>query len=329
MDAVDRIAETVLYEGYILWPYRRSALKNQQRWTFGGVHPPAYSASTDHSDACEMQTQVLLQGGRRPAVGVSVRFLQVVRRQAVELRDGLQVECGEVEANGRRHLSWDESVERRVEVHDLQLQETDAPVELEVDIPPGSSTEWLDHRAALIRSWERIRGRVRISAEPVEGGLWRLTVHIANLSDFEGTERHQAVRRSMVSTHTVLKAQDGQFVSCTAPPDSLAARVAGCRNLGCWPVLVGEEPDASTLLASPIILYDYPQVAPESPGMMFDGGEIDQLLVLNVLSLTDEEKLEMAGTDPRALRILESAQALSPEELGRLHGRLAPGWSSR
>ena len=36
-----KLADTILYEGYILWPYRRSALKNRKRWTFGCVFPPA------------------------------------------------------------------------------------------------------------------------------------------------------------------------------------------------------------------------------------------------------------------------------------------------
>jgi hypothetical protein len=87
-------------------------------------------------------------------------------------------------------------------------------------------------------------------------------------------------------------------------------------------VLVGEAGDRSTLLSSPIILEDYPKVAPESPGDLFDGGEIDQLLILNILSLTDEEKAEMRDSDPRAREILERTEALSEEELMRLHGAI-------
>jgi hypothetical protein len=43
-DRARLVADAVLYEGYLLWPYRRSALKNQQRWTFGGVYPEAHGA---------------------------------------------------------------------------------------------------------------------------------------------------------------------------------------------------------------------------------------------------------------------------------------------
>jgi hypothetical protein len=87
-------------------------------------------------------------------------------------------------------------------------------------------------------------------------------------------------------------------------------------------VLVGEPADRSTLLASPIILEDHPRIAPESPGDLFDGGEIDQLLTLNILSLTDAEKAEMRASDPRAREILDRTEALSEEELMRLHGTI-------
>jgi hypothetical protein len=74
------------------------------------------------------------------------------------------------------------------------------------------------------------------------------------------------------------------------------------------------------MLSSPIILEDFPQIAPESPGDLFDGGEIDQLLTLSILSMTDEEKAEMRASDPRAREILERTEALSQEELMALHG---------
>jgi hypothetical protein len=78
--------------------------------------------------------------------------------------------------------------------------------------------------------------------------------------------------------------------------------------------------DRHTMLSSPIILEEYPRVAQESPGDLFDGAEIDQLLRLNIISLTDEEKEEMRATDPRARQILDRTEALSREDLMRLHG---------
>ena len=115
----------------------------------------------------------------------------------------------------------------------------------------------------------------------------------------------------------MLRCDAGAFVSQADPPAALRDAAAACRSDG------ARGPCSSTtrtVLASPIILEDHPRIAPESPGDLFDGGEIDQLLVLNILSLTDEEKAEMRATDPRAREILDRCEALTPEQLMRLHG---------
>ena len=62
MHALEQIAAAVLYEGYVLWPYRRSARKNQQRWTFGGVYPRGFVDGTRSGDAWRVQTQCLVVG---------------------------------------------------------------------------------------------------------------------------------------------------------------------------------------------------------------------------------------------------------------------------
>jgi hydrogenase maturation protease len=129
------------------------------------------------------------------------------------------------------------------------------------------------------------------------------------------------MRCTFCSTHTLLRVHGGAFVSLTDPPPALRERADSCQNRGTWPVLVGEAGERNTLLSSPIILEDHPRIAPESPGDLFDGGEIDQLLILNILSLTDEEKAEMRCTDPRVREILDRCEGLSSEELMRLHGR--------
>jgi hypothetical protein len=147
-----------------------------------------------------------------------------------------------------------------------------------------------------------------------------VTVKITNTTPWGGEDRESTLRQTFVSTHTTLDVQAGEFVSLIDPPEELSKAVEGCENIKTWPVLVGEEGDRSTVLSSPIILYDYPQIAPESPGDLFDGTEIDQMLILNVLNLTDEEKEEMRASDPRGREILERCESLSPEELMRLNG---------
>ena len=299
MDPVRQIADAVLYEGYILWPYRRSALKNIRRWTFGGIYPPAHS-HLHPDDRSEARTEVLVRGDAE--VDVRVRFLHVDRRQVMQ--DGRPVD--EATVGGERHLSWDEATEREV-----------GPGV--VAVPAWSDREELGGGVAIVRSWEHIEGRVEVTSTTVAEDVHRVRVTIANETPWDGGSREEALQRTFCSAHTVLRAPEGEFVSPTDPPEDLRDEVLACRNHGTWPVLVG---DTHTMLSSPIILEDFPRIAPESPGDLFDGGEIDQMLVLNILSLTDEEKEEMRASDPRAREILERTESLTPEQMIRLHGRL-------
>ena len=319
-DPVRAIADACLYEGYILWPYRRSALKNQRRFTFGGVYPPKHSEEHP-DDRSVMQTELLLRGGPNSRTEVTVRFLQVVQRVVASRRGQELEEVDELTVDGQRYLSWEEAVEREIQVPALSVEQLRVDHRTPIQIPAGGQEEDLG-AGALIRSWKELRGEVRISAARIGDGVQRLSVVIRNTSPFPGGPREQALQLAFCSTHTILRARDGQFISLADPPPELRAAAAECQNVGTWPVPVGEAPDASTMLSSPIILEDYPRVAPESPGDLFDGGEIDQLLILNILAMTDEEKAEMRASDPRAAEIIDRTEALSEEELMRLHGTI-------
>jgi hypothetical protein len=278
-DPVRAIADAVLYEGYLLWPYRRSATKNQKRWTFGGVYPAGWSAEHP-DDRSIVRAECLCEG----ELDVRVRFLQIVRRQ-VEV-DGRRVDQAVVD--GERHLSWEEAVEREV---------GPGPISIEA----GSERDEVGGGVAIVRSWHQLQGRVEVE---LDGGRAALTV--ANDTPWVSGTREKALERTLCSLHAVLRA------------DSFASSPDARGGDGLWPVVI----DDGVLLASPIILEDRPKIAPESPGDLFDGGEIDELLVLNILSLTDEEKAEMRATDPRAREILDRTEGLSTDELMRLHGRL-------
>ena len=320
-DPVRTIADAVLYEGYILWPYRRSALKNQRRFTFGGVYPPSHSR--DHpDDPATMRTEVLVVASDSATVEVTVRFLQIVRRAAARRRGDELEELDELTVAGERYMTWEEAVEREIDVAPTALGAiAQRPRTVVVAIPAGREVEELPGGGALVRSWEELAGEVSVSAERLQiPDAWRLSVEINNTTWFAGDGRQQALAQTFCSTHTLLRAPDGAFASLADPPEELRPAAGACRNAGTWPVLVGDPGARSTVLSSPIILEDYPRVAPESPGDLFDGGEIDQLLVLNILALTDEEKAEMAASDPRAREILERTEALSPEQLMALHG---------
>ena len=324
-DPVRAIADAVLYEGYVLWPYRRSALKNQRRWTFGGVYPQAHSEARE-DDPWVMQTQCLLEASAAARVDVSVRFLHVVERQVARRSAAGALEpVDELTVAGERHLSWSEAVEREIAADGLSLDELAAGHTVAIEIPSGSEEQPLTDEggrrvAAILRSWERLAGTIEMSAERRGPGLWRLSVRIANTTPFDGRTRDEALERTFCSTHTVLRVSGGGFVSQTDPPDELREQAQACTNENTWPVLVGDGDDRTTMLSSPIILEDHPRIAPESPGDLFDGGEIDQMLVLNILSLTDEEKAEMRDSDPRTREILERTESLTAEQLMSLHG---------
>jgi hypothetical protein len=321
-DPIRAIADAVLYEGYVLWPYRRSALKNTHRWTFGGVYPRAHAEARDAGDdPWTMQTECLVEGGAGARVEVGLRFLHIVWRQVVDA-EGRAVDA--LDAGGERHLTWEEAVEREVGTGARTLDALAAGCDVPIRIAAGRDEEPLGAEGAVVRTWESLEGVLHVVTEPVREGLHRISARVENHTPWAGGPREQALRRTFCSTHVVLRATGGAFVSLTDPPDGLHDAAAACRNEGCWPVLVGEPGDRGTMLASPIILEDHPRVAPESPGDLFDGGEIDQLLTLNILGLTDEEKAEMRATDPRAREILDRTEALTPEELMRLHGMVRP-----
>jgi hydrogenase maturation protease len=272
-ETVEKIANAVLYEGYLLYPYRRSAVKNRQRFNFGVLYPPAFC---DGVDVAEMRTECLIRGDA-PSLEVKTRFLQLLDRG-----------------------DWQEGREREVSLA--------SPLE---SLPVRRNFQFDD----------AIAGEIELTAAR-EGACWKIAVQVRNRAAGEVADRDGALLRSMVSVHSILRASDGEFISLLEPPPEFRAAAEACRNVGNWPVLVGDAGERDIMLASPIILYDYPQIAPESPGDLFDGTEIDEILALRILTMTDEEKQEVRQGDERARRILERTEMLPPEQFQKMHGAL-------
>jgi hypothetical protein len=288
---VEDIAAAVLYEGYLLYPYRASAIKNQQRWNFGVLYPPAYAEGQTGADAASMRTECLLRANPEAAPLVRVRFLHLIGR-AME---------GPT-AQG--------AMEREIVMPLLRLAElTGRPARQVASFQP-------------VESQKPVEAAVEMGAERLAEGLYKLRVSISNVGNFDGSPRQEALLRSLVSTHTILSIDHGEFVSLLDPPEELRAAAGACDNFGTWPVLAGEEGEHDAMLSSPIILYDYPKIAPESPGALFDGSEIDEILSLRILTLTAEEKLAMAQADERARKILERTESMPPEQFLKMHGVL-------
>jgi len=319
-----RVADAVLYEGYVLYPYRASATKNQVRWQFGVLAPRPF-AEADGAEQWAQQTEVIAEFGLAASVDVRVRFLQVQAR-TVEAGDGDGfVPVAELDVDGRRWATWEEAVEQTVDVIGVDLASIGSS-ETPFTIPDFREVEELGSAGRVVRERWAIDGVVRLTVEDVPGPypLTRLQVQVENLTEWgeRGQRREEAMRRSLVGVHVLLHADDGSFLSSLDPPEFARGAVASCTNRNAFPVLIGDEGDDTTVLSSPIILYDRPEVAAESPGDMCDATEIDEILALRVLTLTDDEKLQARATDPRAAAIVDRVDDFAPEIFERLHGAI-------
>lgn len=345
IEQVKEIANAVLYEGYLLYPYRHSAIKNRQRWTIGVVYPREYSEANGAIEPWSMQTECLVvsQGNRDTALDIHVRFLHLLLRTVVkdnatdiplQAQDDAESASEWSIASRLVNEPWEEGIEREVSVLDLSLSELIShPRYLEIDLP---GRRWIEDEnrinqastvpaATIVREQQALVGTIIIAAEPAGTDLFKLHVQIENRTPGTGaiTNQHNAaILHSFVSTHTILQVRQGSFISLLDPLSELKTAAQACQNLRTWPVLVGNQGECDTMLSSPIILYDYPQIAPESPGSLFDGTEIDEILTLRIMTLTDEEKEELRQGDARAREILERTEALTSEQLMKLHGTI-------
>jgi hypothetical protein len=338
---VDKIAKAVLYEGYMLYPYRPSSVKNQQRWNFGVLCPQSYSEAQKGSEAWTMQTECLVEANSLTQIEIRVRFLQLVARSVGELAKPVaELPPGEapefhlvprLEVAGRVYQPWQEAVEREV-ISPVCSPEAlvESPLSQSFTFPAGKQFEYLRDgedpiTGVIIREQSSLQGMLEIRSERLRDEFFKVSVRIRNRTPFAAAHqasREDALLSSLVSAHTVLGVQGGKFVSLLAPPDEVSQLAASCKNEGTWPVLVGEEGQCDTVLSSPIILYDYPQIASESAGDLFDGTEIDEILSLRIMTLTDDEKREMSQSDERARLMLERTETMPVEQLMKLHGVL-------
>lgn len=304
MDIARQVADAVLYEGYLLYPYRASARKNQIRWQWGVLVPPSYAAA-GHGEYDISHTECLVDPGTDPVLHVRLRFLQLQHRSGGD---------GSVPA-------FDEAVEHEIDSVTPVAELLDTEQVVPVVVPGGTETT-----DGLTRQRWPLNGEIRLSARRLEGpyGLVQLTIKVVNTAQWTDPEaaRYLALRHSLIAAHTVLAVTDGEFISLTDPPEWAKHAAAACHNERVWPVMIGDEGRRDVILASPIILYDYPVIAPESAGDLFDGTEIDEILTLRTMTLTDEEKAEVRATDEKARKLMDRVDSMPPEMLDKLHGAI-------
>jgi hypothetical protein len=327
-----RVADAILYEGYLLYPYRASAQKNQARFQFGVLVPPAYGAVDD----CELsanQTECLLECADDAEVLVLVRFLHLQQRivRAVSPDTGELRDVSSLEVDGTEYTSWDEAAERQQQASASVAGLLREERTIEFRIGSGEHTEDLTdaqgrEAGLLVRRWAALDGAIQLSVQRVAGpyGALRLRLRVENNTGPERPprSRDEALCHSMIAAHALIGVPGGTFLSLTDGPEWAAAEAAACANVGTWPVLAGPEDCHDLVLSSPVILYDHPEVAPESAGDLFDATEIDEILTLRTLALTDAEKRQARATDPRAADLMDRLDNLPPEMLERMHGAI-------
>jgi hypothetical protein len=306
---LEAVADAVLFEGYILYPYRPSAMKNRQRWNFGTLYPQAFADAQSPRERSQFHVEVLLLASANTRVSIRLRFLQLTAPA------------------GEHAESWEEGFARSRTLDGLTIAQLAQGLEQELDFTglsgePDVSSDEASSAPPSFEATPRL-ARLTLRAQLLHDGLYRLSVTFANASPAPAVEsfsRRMVQNIAFTSAHLFLGVEQGEFVSLLDPQAEYEADARACAQDGVFPVLAGEAGGRSLMLCSPIILYDYPEVAPESAGNFFDGTEMDEMLALRVLTLTDEEKEEMRRGDPHARAILERTETLPEEQLARVHG---------
>jgi hypothetical protein len=333
-----KVADAVLYEGYLLYPYRRSSQKNRTRFQFGVLMPPPYRAVDEHEPSAS-QTECLVECRDDARVDIGLRFLHLQHRAAQRI-DPATGEASDVDAvlvDGTEYGSFDEAVEREQHLSGRIADLLDMDTELHFDIPASEEAEELTGPGGapagrLVRRCVPLNGTLVVRAERPPGpyGVLRLRARVENRTEPQVPlrSRDDGLKYSLIAAHLLIGVTSGTFLSMTDPPEWAAGEVAACVNTGTWPVLAGPPECCDLMLSSPVILYDHPEVAPESAGDLFDATEIDEILTLRTLALTDAERQEARATDPRAADLIDRLDGLPPEMLERMHGAiryLSPG----
>lgn len=301
------LADAVLREGQVLFPYRASALKNRYRWQWGVVAPPEWVDVTG-SDRAAVRVECIADVRVGATVSARVRFFHLETR----------LDSPEVSS------AWDEGLERHVDVGPVEVaaptgtsDTATTVVSLEGSTGAAPGTEGPERRR------RPVRGAAALTVTPLYDpwSLTRVSLVVRNETSWThgATDRDQALRSSLVGVHAILAVSEGTFVSAVDPPDFARAAVADCTSEGLWPCLLGPVGLGSAVIAAPMILPDHARVAEAGAGDSCDATEIDELLALSVRALGEDEKREARATDPVAAAVLDRYGMAGPGRLGAMH----------
>ena len=273
-EALDQLVDSLLWEGYALYPYTPGATKNATPTPFGIVYPPVYAAALETT----YDTLDLRCVATGPADGVlsgEVRFLA---------------------SSGPGHVAEP----HRVELPGVMLGAlaADSPVIHEGGVPCADGSA--------------LRYELRLDAAEVGPGEYEASLCVENRTLVSsGLDRAGALKRSLLSTHPILRLTGGRFLSPLDRP---------CDSVNTFPILATDADDV--VVGAAIVLPDHPQIAPESRGGLFDSTEIEEALLLHVKVLSDAEREEIAGADPAVRDMIARAETATPDQILALHGRV-------
>ena len=338
---VEKVVNAVLYEGYILYPYRASSKKNRERFTFGRVYPEDYSIAQHGAEPCMMQTECLLRNESKDAlVTISVRFLHPMAREVGMLRtpiaempaDGLPdfEVVPDLRVGEQLYQTWQEVVEQKVEVPTFPCAKRGRRNAIS-SFRPSRAIEPIRGddgkiNAILVRRQDAVRGVIEVAAQPIDDVVFKITVRILNRTPVPPNDlenQSAIIMRTFTSTHTILHAQGGEWLSLTRSAGRLRGSGRGLqeyRHAGRSSSAIKRSTSATRCFPRPSSFTITRKIAPESPGDLFDGLEIDEILTLRVMAMSDAEKIEMRQVDEQARSILERTENMSSDHLLKMHG---------
>lgn len=175
-EGLERLIETLLYEGYALYPYTPGATKNATPTPFGIVYPPAYAEELS-SAFDRLRMECLVDAPREAVLHGEVRFL-----------------C----PSGRRH----QAEAQRVALEPLalgELADRGEAARREVTVGDGDAP---------------VSARVALRARQLDDGRFHVAICVHNTTGAPaGLDRAGALRSSLLSTHPILQLSEGRFIS--------------------------------------------------------------------------------------------------------------------
>lgn len=285
-----QIVNTMLYEGRGIYPYwAPSTRRPRECFTFGRLYPKAFSERKTGGEPYAMQAECLIKSrGGEARLKVTLGFLQPIMRNIGVFEKVLQripenavldfQEAPELEVGGKVFQAWMEARERKVSHRVEDVSRTES---IGFAFPATESRETICNEegriaAVVLRRHAVLEGRLDIRLTRLQEGLFRVCARVVNLSamDPPDLENPQMVLlRTFASAHLILEAESGEFISLLETPPEFKLFADECKNIGCWPVLARDEVAGgrTVMLASPIILHDYPKTLCDGGGEFFDG----------------------------------------------------------